>query len=234
MRHSAGSPSVEQSPHANLSVSANVAGREGFSSAVSAPVDAEGPARGRLTWVPFALTVVQQATLGEALAQAARQFVGIDAFAGTERGRIPFRRLPVVERHEGRLPAHAQARAARLQPNLDDGARRQDILPLRLAVRFGDARRLAHALEAHADRKIDLRLAVRTYDGSGADRRRRRRQWNMPLAGEQARGGIEANPAGTRNEDFGPGMQVGEILRRARRSVDGSKVRPELDQIAGD
>jgi hypothetical protein len=56
----------------------------------------------------------------------------------------------------------------------------------------------------------------------------------MALAAEQARGGVEADPAGAGHVDLGPGVQVGEVVfwvPAARRRVD---VGLELDQVAGD
>ena len=57
---------------------------------------------------------------------------------------------------------------------------------------------------------------------------------DMPLAAEQARRGVEADPAGTRQVDLGPGMEIGEVRAGARRPVDGGGVGNELDQVAGD
>ena len=45
--------------------------------------------------------------------------------------------------------------------------------------------------------------------GSGGER-------DVAFAREQSRGRIEADPAGARQIDFGPGVQIGEILLRAR------------------
>ena len=55
----------------------------------------------------------------------------------------------------------------------------------------------------------------------------------MALAGEQPRGRIEADPAGARQVDLAPGMQVGEVDLGARRAVERLHVGLELDQVAG-
>ena len=63
---------------------------------------------------------------------------------------------------------------------------------------------------------------------------RRGSQWNVALTGKQCRGGIEPNPAGPRDVDLGPGVQVGEVLGRAARSIQTRLVRCELDEVARD
>jgi hypothetical protein len=63
---------------------------------------------------------------------------------------------------------------------------------------------------------------------------RRRRQRQMALAGEQARGRIEPDPAGAGDVDLGPGVQVGEVLVGAARPFQRIDIRLHLDQIAGD
>ncbi len=53
----------------------------------------------------------------------------------------------------------------------------------------------------------------------------------MPFASQQAGGRIQTNPAGARNIDLGPGVQVSEIHRCSRRAIQGFEVRHQLDQI---
>ena len=83
--------------------------RPARSAAVLAPVEREGPARQRLARIPFALAVMQEAARREALAQPADQVVGADALGRAERVGVPFGRLVIVDRHEGRLAAHGEA-----------------------------------------------------------------------------------------------------------------------------
>ena len=54
----------------------------------------------------------------------------------------------------------------------------------------------------------------------------------MALAREQARRRIEPDPARAGHIDFGPGVQIGEILLRAGRAVERLLVGLELDQVA--
>ncbi len=55
-----------------------------------------------------------------------------------------------------------------------------------------------------------------------------------PLAAEQAGGGVEPDPAGARDVDLGPGVQVGEVGAGPGRAVDRGGVGNELDQVARD
>ena len=57
---------------------------------------------------------------------------------------------------------------------------------------------------------------------------------DVALAGEQAGGRVEADPAGAGQVDLGPGVQVGEVGLRPRRAVERLHVGLELDQVARD
>ena len=61
---------------------------------------------------------------------------------------------------------------------------------------------------------------------------RRRRQRNVALAAQQARGRIEPDPAGARQIDFGPGVQVGEVLVGAGGPVERLEIGLELNEVA--
>ena len=61
----------------------------------------------------------------------------------------------------------------------------------------------------------------------------RRRERNMAFAREEARGRIETDPACAREVNFRPGVQIGEIVIRARRPVEGFHIRLQLNEIAG-
>ncbi len=56
----------------------------------------------------------------------------------------------------------------------------------------------------------------------------------MALAGQQPRGGVETDPAGPGDVGLRPGVQIGEVLRRAGRAVERLcvGVGGELDQVA--
>ncbi|MCY1528932.1 hypothetical protein D9M68_640550 [compost metagenome] len=56
----------------------------------------------------------------------------------------------------------------------------------------------------------------------------------MALPGEQAGSGVQADPAGARQVDLAPGVQVGEVHLGAAGAVEGLLVGGELDQVAGD
>src|SRR5262249_30026191 len=77
--------------------------------AVAPPIERECPARQRLARIPFALAVMQEAAPRKAPTQTAGQGGGTDALGRAERGGVPFRRLIVVDRNEGRLATHGQA-----------------------------------------------------------------------------------------------------------------------------
>src|SRR5262245_13033497 len=55
----------------------------------------------------------------------------------------------------------------------------------------------------------------------------------MAFSGKQPGRRIETDPTGAWQVHLGPGMQIGEILFRSRRTVEGFNVRGELNQIAG-
>ena len=56
----------------------------------------------------------------------------------------------------------------------------------------------------------------------------------MAFAGHQARRGVQADPAGAGQIDLAPGVQIGEVDRRAARAVERLHVRRQLDQVARD
>ena len=55
----------------------------------------------------------------------------------------------------------------------------------------------------------------------------------MAFAGEQAGRGVEADPAGAGEIDFGPGVEVGEVGWGSGGAFERLHVSRELDQIAG-
>ena len=108
-------------------------------------------------------------------------------------------------------------------------------LPLRVGVGLGGARRLADARHRH----VVARTRPRSFstapsigaalDGSGVQASG---MWPSPV--EQARGRIEPDPAGARQIDLAPGVQVGEVVRRTLGPVERLLVGHELDQVARD
>ena len=57
---------------------------------------------------------------------------------------------------------------------------------------------------------------------------------DVSFAGEQAGGGVEPDPTGAGEVDFGPGVEVGEVAFGAGGAIEGFDVGGELDEIAGD
>ncbi len=203
--------------------------------AVLAPVKRKAPARQALARIPFALAVMQHAARRDAIAHAPDQGVGEGAFRWTDRGRVPFGRFEIVDRDEGRLPAHGQANVPRLEVGVDFFAERVELLPGLVRKGRGDARRFGDPRHAHVEGEIDADAA---FDGARDRRRggvmRRRRDRDMAFGAEHAGGRVHADPARPRQIDLGPGVQIGEIDLRALRSVDRLDVGAKLDQIAGD
>jgi hypothetical protein len=88
--------------------------------------------------------------------------------------------------------------------------------------------------DGHLEPELHLTRFDSAADRRGGLRHGGRRQWKMSFAGQQARRRIEADPPGAGNEDFRPGVQVGEIRGRPRRSLQWFLVRRQLDQVARD
>ena len=202
--------------------------------AVFPPVQAESPARQALAGIPLALAIMQQASGRKARAQPADQVVAEPALGWTHRGDIPLRAFEIVHRHEGRLAAHREAHVAVGQIGIDLLAQRIELLPGSFRKRLGDARRLADARDLHLEAELDLGKARHAGDRRGGAEVRRGGDRDMPLAGQHARGGVEADPAGAGDIDLGPGVQVGEIVLDLARAFQRIDVGAKLDQIAGD
>ena len=102
-----------------------------------------------------------------------------------------------------------------------------------IGERRGDARLLGDALDAHVEEEGDGRRLDQAGDRRGRAVMRRRRDRHVAFGAQQSRGRVEADPAGAGKIDFGPGVQVGEVLRGAGRTVERFHVGLELDEIAG-
>ena len=79
-------------------------------------------------------------------------------------------------------------------------------------------RELGHAVVVRLCRILGP--AERAGDRGGAQRIGRAGQRDVPFAGEQARGRIEADPARARHVHLGPGVQVGEVVLRPGRPIE--------------
>jgi hypothetical protein len=88
-------------------------------------------------------------------------------------------------------------------------------------------------------RHLEVEFGVGLAEDGAGDRRgvaimRRGGERNVAFAGQQARGRVEADPAGAGQVDLAPGMQVGEIDFGAGRAVERLEIGRQLDEIAGD
>src|SRR3977135_903030 len=117
-----------------------------------APVGREARARQRLARIPFALAVKQKPAGREAIAQPADEIVRADALGGPERVRVPFGRLIVVERHEGRLAPHGEPDVLARQVLVDRGAELIQRGPGLIGKGPRDARFLGDARDRHLER----------------------------------------------------------------------------------
>ena len=163
---------------------------------------------------------MQKAIGRESVAQAADQVVGQAALGRPDRVGVPFLGLVVVDGDEGRLAAHGQAHVLRFQVLVDLFAERVERQPGVVGEGRGDARLFVEPLHAHVEAEFALRRLNQPFDGRGGGKMRRGGERQMAFAGEQAGGGVEADPAGAGNIDFRPGVQVGEIMVGAGRAVE--------------
>ena len=194
----------------------------------------ERPARQLLAGIPFALPVVQQIARREALGEAAHEGGRIAALGGSEGLARPFRTLGIGRRNEGRLPTHGEPHVALGEIAVDFGTERHQALPRGLAEGQGHARLLGHAAHRHGVAHHRLAGLERAADRGRTLRLERAGERDVPLAGPQARGGIETDPAGPGEIDLAPGVEVGEIRTRPGGSGERLLVGHELDEVAGD
>ena len=207
--------------------------------AVGAPLKCDVPAGQTLARVPLALSAVHDPAERVDAAQPFREDSGELALVLAVGIRVPLGAglallVGTVERDERGLSPHREAHITRLQPFVDGDAERVDARPLRLRVRlrragvFVDADDLVAELERHLDR---LR---RSLDRGGAGGMRRRAERDVSLAGEQGARRIHADPAGARDVDLGPRVQVGEVVLGAAGPVERLLVGGELHEVARD
>ena len=199
--------------------------------AVAPPHEVERPARQRLAGVPLSLAFQEQAAGSQPVEQPAGEHAGPPPLVGTEGRRVPFRRVAVVERHEGRLAAHGQPHVAGGERRVHLVADRQDSLPLRLREGPGRSRTFRQPGEPHLEGELGPTGIDRPGHRRGAGRVGRGRQRDVTLGGQQAARGIEAHPAGAGQVDLGPGVQVGEVGGRSGRSVERPLIRHELHEV---
>ena len=202
--------------------------------AIGPPAQGQGPARQLFAGVPLALAEVEETALAIAAPEAVDQLSGQDVLGGTQGVRIPLGAIAVVHRDEGGLAAHGQTHVPRHQLRIHRPAQGGDGRPLRLGVGLGHPRRFMDAGHRHPVVKLDLAVIHRSRDGRGRGRLRGAGHRDMPLPGQQAGGGVQADPAGPGEIDLAPGVQVGEIGLGAGGPIQGLDVGLELDEVAGD
>ena len=200
---------------------------------VAPPVERKRPARQGLARIPFALPVMQEAAGREAVAQAPDQPVGERPLGRTDRVRVPLARFEVVDRNEGRLAAHGQPNVVSDQLLVDLLAERVERCPGSFRKRLGDARMFRHPLDLHVEIEIDIGETRHARNRRGVAIMWRRGQWNVAFRRQQSRSRIEADPARAGQIDLGPGVEIGEVVVRARRPVERDEIGLQLNEIAG-
>ena len=201
--------------------------------AIAAPEQRERPARQRLARIPFSFAIVQKPAGCEAGVQTADQLIGAQPLGRTERIGVPFGRLIVVDGNEGGLAPHGEPDIMGSQIRIDALAERVQCGPGFVGEWQGDAGLLGDPREIHVEPEGNLGGPYQPADRRGRRVMRARGERQMALAAEQAGGRIEPVPAGTRQIDLGPCMQVGEVPLRARGSVERLHVGLELNEITG-
>ena len=88
--------------------------------------------------------------------------------------------------------------------------------------------------DLHVEAEVDLGEAGDAGDRGGVAVVRGGGERDVALAGQEAGGRVEADPAGAGQVDLGPGVQVGEVVVGAGRAVERDEVGLELDQVARD
>src|SRR5215510_4800833 len=202
--------------------------------AVGAPETAERPAWELLVRVPFTLAEMDQALSPVALAQTMIQIGGQPALVRSQRRSVPFFAVGVIDGYKRRLATHRQSHVPGHEVSVDILAELIDGAPFFFAIRLCNPGCLPDTRDRHFVRELHLALVNGTGNRSGGSWLRRAGEWQMALSGKQPGRRVETDPAGTRQVHFSPGVQIGEILYRSRRTVKGFNVRGELNQIAGD
>ena len=204
---------------------------DGF--AVRPPVADQRPARRRFAGVPLALGERRHAVRRPRVAKASEELDGALELVFAEGGVVPFGGLVLVGRDERRFAPHRQAHVLRLESPVDLGAEIEDAAPHVVGVGERHARALVDARDAVVEAEVARALARHAGDRRGARRPRRAGERDVAFAGEQARRGVEPDPARAGEVDLGPGVQVREVGRRSGRgTVEGLHVGGQLHEVA--
>jgi hypothetical protein len=200
--------------------------------AVFAPETGVGPAGQGFAGVPFAFAEMQKAAGAETLEDTLQQVIAQRPLCGTVGGGVPLGGLHVVDGDEGWFPAHGQTHVAFPQAFLDAVAEGENAVPVGFRVGFGDAWVFVDAGDLVFKEKFGFADFGESLDGGGTLRIGGAGERNVAFAGEESGGGIETHPAGAGNEDFGPGVQVGEIGGGTGGAVQRFFVGRELHEVA--
>jgi len=174
---------------------------------------------------------MQQRSGREAVRQLAEQHTRQPALLGAQGQCVPFRPVHVVDGDERGLAAHGEAHVVPADVALDRLADLEQVRPLFLGIGLGGARRLAHARHCHRMLELDLGLLERALDRRRAGGLGRAGERDVAFAGQQAGGRVEADPAGARQVDLAPGVEVGEVVGRSFRPFERLLVGDELNQV---
>ena len=173
---------------------------------VAAPQHTDLPPWQCFAGVPLALTMVEHAAGCIPSGQASGHFPRRHPFGWTISGGGPFLGLHVADGDERGLTAHGEAHITCHQYLVNVAAQRVNGRPLVLGVRQGDARIFVDTAHHIA---VFQRCFARLHHAGDGSRRgwlRGTGQRDVTFAGEQAGGGIEPDPPGTRHVHLGPGM----------------------------
>ena len=200
--------------------------------AVGPPVDAQRPARQRFAGIPLALPRCRNPSAAKRSARRRIRISASSRFFGDSA--VLFHSGPSMSSTDTNVgsPPWVSRTSCAGEIVVDAPAERVDRRPLRLGVRPRDPRILVHARHAHREVELDLagigeaddRRGIAGIGGAG--------ERQVAFAGEQPRRRVEPDPAGAGQEDLGPGVQVGEVVVGAGRSVERLHVGDELDQVA--
>ena len=194
----------------------------------------EGPTRHALARVVLAHPMQEHAARMQTLAQLRGQSQATGPLVGPERAGVPLGQLGVLARVEGRLAAHGHAHAEGRELGVGAPTRLAQASPDLVGVGRRRARLVTEARDRHA--KVDLlggHLGA-AVERRGQGRRRRAGERDVALGRHQARGRVEADPAGTRNIGLGPGVEIDDVVIEALGQIGQHAFVGDLDQVAAD
>ncbi len=177
---------------------------------------------------------MQKAAGREPLAQPPDQLVRQCAFGRADRARVPFFGFEIVDGNKGRLATHGKADVFEFQNPVDLLTQIVEGVPGIVGKGHGDARMLGDTGDLHVEGKVHFRRTRHAGDGGRVAVMRRAGQRNMAFAGKKSGGRVQSDPACAGQVNLHPGVKIGEVVIRARRSVQGLQIRFQLDQVAGD